>query len=145
MIFTKACEYGIRATIYVTQQSMNGNRPSLKDISREIDSPEAFTAKILQMLVKSGIISSIKGSMGGFEIDKKKIKKIKLTDIVNAIEGENTNKMCVMGLKKCSENHPCPVHHKYKLIKKEFIAMLNETSLLEMSTSINEGLTCLKI
>jgi Rrf2 family protein len=145
MIFTKACEYGIRATIYVTQQSMNSKRSSLKDISREIDSPEAFTAKILQKLVKSGIIISIKGSMGGFEIEKKMIKKINLTDIVQAIDGENIDKMCVIGLKKCSELHPCPVHNKYKHIKKDFLFMLKNTGLLEMSKSINDGLTCLKI
>ncbi len=145
MIFTKACEYGIRAVIYVTKQSMNGQRSSLKDISREIDSPEAFTAKILQLLVKNGIINSVKGAMGGFEIEEKKIKKIKLTDIVHAIDGKSIDKMCVIGLKKCSEIHPCPVHNKYKHIKKEFLSMLENTSLLEMSNSINDGLTCLKL
>ena len=145
MIFSKACEYGIRATIYITQQSMNDSRSSLKDIAREIDSPEAFTAKILQMLVKHEIIISIKGSMGGFEIEQKKIKKIKLADIVHAIDGENIEKMCVIGLKKCSETSSCPVHNKYKHIKKDFLEMIQNTGLLEMSTSINDGLTCLKI
>ena len=145
MIFTKACEYGIRAIIYVTKQSMNGKRSSLKDISREIDSPEAFTAKILQMLTKSGIINSVKGAMGGFEIEEKKIKKIKLADIVHAIDGKSIDKMCVIGLKKCSEIKPCPVHNKYKHIKKDFLSMLENTSLLEMSNSINDGLTCLKL
>jgi Rrf2 family iron-sulfur cluster assembly transcriptional regulator len=58
MIFSKACEYGIRATIYVAQQtSINGKRCNLKDISKEIDSPEAFTAKILQKLVKQILLN----------------------------------------------------------------------------------------
>jgi DNA-binding IscR family transcriptional regulator len=83
--------------------------------------------------------------MGGFEIEKKMIKKINLTDIVQAIDGENIDKMCVIGLKKCSELHPCPVHNKYKHIKKDFLFMLKNTGLLEMSKSINDGLTCLKI
>jgi Rrf2 family iron-sulfur cluster assembly transcriptional regulator len=137
MNFTKACEYGIRATIYISQQSMIDSRASLKDISKEIDSPEAFTAKILQMLVKHNIITSVKGSMGGFQIDQKKIKKIKLADIVYAIDGESIDKICVIGLKKCSEIHPCPVHHKYKHIKKDFLAMLESTKLFEMSERIN--------
>ena len=71
MIFSKACEYGIRASIYIAQQSLNDERASLKDISREIGSPEAFTAKILQTLVKNKIIDSIKGSHGGFEVKVK--------------------------------------------------------------------------
>lgn len=144
MIFTKACEYGIKAAVYVAEQSMNGYRASLKDISKEIDSPEAFTAKILQMLVKKGVIKSVQGATGGFETDPKNIKRIKLIDIVKAIDGELNEDMCVLGLKKCSEVHPCPVHNKYKYIKKDLLAMLHKTSLAEMSNSVNDGLTCLK-
>ena len=145
MVFSKACEYGIRATIYISQQSLKGIRVNQKDISKEIDSPEAFTGKILQQLVKGGIIISIKGSMGGFEMESKKINSIRLTDIVKAIDGESIDKLCVMGLKKCSEINPCPLHHKYKNIKKEFLAMLKNTKLIDMSDSINNGLSCLKI
>lgn len=145
MIFTKSCEYGIRAVIYIAKQSMNDNLASLKDIAKEIDSPEAFTAKILQTLVKDKVIVSVQGARGGFKIEKKDLKKIKLTDIVHAIDGENIDKICVLGLKKCSELNPCPVHHKYKGIKKDLLSMLNGTSLLEMSTSINKGLSWLKI
>ncbi len=145
MIFSKACEYGIRATVYIARQSLNQNRASLKDISREIDSPEAFTAKILQELVRHGIINSVKGATGGFEADVKKMRKIKLMDIVIAIDGDLSDKMCVLGLKKCSSIQPCPVHHKYKSIRKDFQKMLNTTSLSEMSSSLKDGLSWLKI
>ncbi|MEO8759378.1 MAG: Rrf2 family transcriptional regulator [Bacteroidia bacterium] len=145
MIFSKSCEYGVKATIYIAKQSMNNTRSSLKDISKEIGSPEAFTAKILQMLAKGGIIDSVKGATGGFQIEQKNTKKIKLIDIVRAIDGDIGEKTCALGLKKCSEVNPCPVHNKYKHIKKDLLAMLKNTSLLEMSDSINEGLSCLKI
>lgn len=145
MIFSKACEYGIRATIYVAQKSLSHERCSMKDISKEIDSPEAFTAKILQKLVKSNIITSVKGATGGFEVGMKEMKKIKLTDIVIAIDGEVNDKKCVLGLKKCSEDQPCPVHNKYKHIKKDLLSMIHNTSLAEMSNSVEAGLTCLKI
>jgi Rrf2 family iron-sulfur cluster assembly transcriptional regulator len=145
MIFSKACEYGIRAAIYVAQKSINDERCSMKDISKEIDSPEAFTAKILQKLVKANIVQSVKGAAGGFEIEAKKIKKIKLTDIVIAIDGIDYEKKCVLGLKKCSEDQPCPVHHKFKFIKKDLLAMVHNTSLTSMSNSVEEGIACLKI
>lgn len=145
MIFSKACEYGIRASVYVAQQSLSQKRSSLKDISREIDSPEAFTAKILQMLVRNEIINSVQGATGGFEVEFKKAKKIKLLDIVIAIDGGVNDKTCVLGLKKCSEVKPCPVHNKYKHIKKDLIEMIETTSLAEMSMSVENGLSCLKI
>ncbi len=144
MIFSKACEYGIKAAIYVTEQTVQGNRASLKGISKEIESPEAFTAKILQTLVKNNIINSIKGSSGGFEADLKKIKTIKLIEIVIAIDGTIPEKKCVLGLNKCSDITPCPVHNKYKHIKKNILKMLDETTLGGMSDSVRGGLSCLK-
>ena len=144
MIFSKACEYGIRAAIYVASQSQEERRPNLKDISAEIGSPEAYTAKILQMLVKHKIITSVKGAMGGFEIEPKKMNRIRLEDIVVAIDGGFNDKTCVLGLKACSQKHPCPVHDKYKYIKSDLISMLQNTSLQEMSSGLKEGLTCLR-
>lgn len=144
MIFSKACEYGIRATIYVALQSLDDNRANLKDISAEIKSPEAYTAKILQMLVKHKIVTSVKGAMGGFEIERKQMNKIRLEDIVIAIDGGFSDKICVLGLKSCSQKHPCPVHDKYKYIKSDLISMLQNTSLQEMAIGLKEGLTCLK-
>jgi Rrf2 family transcriptional regulator, iron-sulfur cluster assembly transcription factor len=145
MILSKSSEYGVRAAIYIAQQSLNDQRPSLKDIAREIDSPEAFTAKILQKLVRGGVISSVKGATGGFEVDKKQLRRTKLIDLVRAIDGDAREQTCVLGLKACSEAHPCPVHHQFRHIKKEIVQMLQRTGLEEMSASINEGLSCLKI
>ncbi len=145
MLFSKACEYGIRATIYIAHQSKIEARASLKDIAKEIASPEAYTAKILQLLVKGNIINSTKGAWGGFSIDAKKCKKIKLQDIAFAIDGEKSYSTCVLGLKQCSEVHPCPVHEQFKGIKKELIWMLKSTDLHSMMNSIEEGSSCLKI
>ena len=63
-MFSKACEYGIRAAVYIAHQSMEGRRVSLKEIAEKIDSPVAFTAKILQQLSRNGIVESIKGAGG---------------------------------------------------------------------------------
>lgn len=144
MIFSKACEYGIRAAVYIALQTLEENRPNLKDISAEIESPEAYTAKILQALVRNKIVISVKGAMGGFEIEPKKISRIRLQDIVIAIDGGFNHKICVLGLKECSQKHPCPVHDKYKHIKSDLISMMQNTSLHEMALGLQNGLTCLK-
>jgi Rrf2 family protein len=143
-MFSKACEYGIRASIYITLQSLQNVRVSLKDIAKEIDSPEAFTAKILQQLAKNKIIDSVKGPTGGFDIDKKKIEKITLSEIVRAIDGDSIYDGCGLGLKKCSEKHPCPVHHKFKKIREDLKKMLDTTTLYELSLGLKNGITFLK-
>ncbi len=143
-MFSKACEYGIRAAIYVAEQSREGRRVNLKDIAKEIGSPEAFTAKILQLLAKSEIISSVKGPTGGFEIDRKKMSRIKLSHIVMAIDGNAVYTGCGLGLKECSAKQPCPVHDKFKKIRNDLKNMLESTNLLELSTGMKKGLTFLR-
>lgn len=142
-MFSKACEYAIRATIYIAVQSNQDNRVGIKDISKEIDSPEAFTAKILQQLSKNKIINSIKGPNGGFEIDKKEMSKIKLSHIVMAIDGDAIYKGCGLGFKQCSEKQPCPVHDKFKVVRDELKHMLETTNVLELSVGLKKGLTFL--
>ncbi|MGN6646883.1 MAG: RrF2 family transcriptional regulator [Cytophaga sp.] len=74
-MFSKACKYGIRSIIHIAAQSQAGKRSSLKEIAAQIDSPEAFTAKILQVLSRNNLIDSSKGPQGGFEMDLKQMKK----------------------------------------------------------------------
>lgn len=143
-MFSKACEYGIRATIFIARKSLNGERTSLKSITAEIDSPEAFTAKILQQLAKAKIIASVKGPNGGFEIAKEDIDSIRLSQIVNAIDGDSIYKGCGLGLKECNAQKPCPVHHKFTDIRSDLRVMLQGTYLFELATSLEAGLTFLK-
>ncbi|MBK6264281.1 Rrf2 family transcriptional regulator [Marivirga sp. S37H4] len=143
-MFSKACEYGIRATLYIALKSLDNERVSLKDIAKEIDSPEAFTAKILQQLARNKIVDSVKGPSGGFKIEKSKIDSIKLIQIVSTIDGDAIFRGCGLGLKQCDEEFPCPVHNKFKVIRDGLKDMLETTSVYELATGINVGLTFLK-
>ncbi|WP_452220500.1 RrF2 family transcriptional regulator [Lacinutrix salivirga] len=143
-MFSKACEYGIRASIFIAKNSREDKRVSPKEISEEIDSPQAFTAKILQALVRHNIINSVRGAYGGFEIKKDDIKTIKLSQIVQAIDGDTVYSSCGLGLKSCDENHPCPVHDKFKVIRKELKFMLENTNLEELALNIKSGASFLK-
>lgn len=143
-MFSKACEYGIRAATYIAMQSLEGRRVSLKEIAEEIDSPVAFTAKILQILSKNNIVDSVKGAYGGFEIPRTQIDKLKLSEIVNAIDGDTMYVGCGLGLKECNANKPCPVHEKFVKIRNDLKQMLENTSLYEMTAGLEVGLTYLK-
>ena len=143
-MFSKTCEYGIRATIFIASESCLNKRVGLRDIAKKIDSPEAFTAKILQILSKNNIINSIKGVGGGFEIPREIMKDIKLAQIVNALEGDRVFTGCGLGLTHCSEDHPCPMHEKFKSIRNELEFMLENTNLEELALGIKSGDTFLR-
>lgn len=144
-MFSKACEYGIRASIFIATKSSKGIRVSIKDVAKEIDSPEPFTAKIMQILTKNHIIYSAKGVGGGFEVSNEALKSIKLIQIVDAIDGDSIYKGCGIGLKECSEKHPCPVHFELKKIRSLFLEMLTATTLEQLAMGVKSGDFFLKV
>lgn len=144
-MFSKACEYGIRSLIFITLKSTDGNRLNVMDIADEIDSPVAFTAKILQELVKGNILTSVKGPHGGFTITNQSARKVRLYDIVKIIDGDTIYNGCGLGLKECSVNKPCPLHDKFMEVRTGLKTMLKETTLQELAEQMDNGGAFLKL
>ena len=143
-MFSKACEYGIRSAVYIALQSLEGRRVSVGEIAEEIDSPVAFTAKILQQLTRNNIVRSVKGPHGGFEIEREDMDTVKLNMIVKAIDGDKIYMGCGLGLKECNEHKPCPLHDRFLDIRNNLSTMLRTTSIYELAVGLEEGLTYLK-
>jgi len=143
-MFSKTCEYGIRAAIFIAEESTKGRKTGIKEIARQIDSPEAFTAKILQTLVKHRIITSSKGPSGGFYIPEESLSEIKIVEIVSAIDSDAVFKGCALGLDECSEDSPCPIHSEFKRIRDELEAMLRSVSIGDLTAGLRLKQTFLK-
>lgn len=144
-MFSKTCEYGIRATIFISLNSKENKRVNLKEIASAIDSPEAFTAKILHTLAKNNIINSLKGPTGGFVMEEGKASTTYLVDIVNAIDGKGVYESCGLGLTDCDDSKPCPVHFKFKTVRENLKEMLQTTSIESLGKSLNKGNSFLKL
>lgn len=143
-MFSKACEYGIKASVFIIDSSLKNQKVSKKDVAQAIDSPEAYTSKILQQLTKNKIIQSEKGPTGGFSIQKDKIDRLNLSMIVAAIDGDSIYEGCGLGFHHCDENKPCVIHHQYKSIRYDLKKMLESTLLVDLSEDIEKGLSFLK-
>lgn len=143
-MFSKACEYGIKATVYIVDHTLKNEKVSMKDVAKAIDSPEAYTSKILQQLSRNNIIQSEKGPTGGFSVEKEKIDQLNLSMIVSAIDGDSIYKGCGLGFHHCNENKPCVIHHQYKTIRDDLKTMLENTLLVDLSEDIEKGLSFLK-
>jgi Rrf2 family protein len=142
-MFSKACEYAIRAVLYIAYKSIDGSRSSIKEIANEINSPEPFTAKILQSLTKAEIISSIKGPNGGFFLEPT-AKPVPLVAIVKVIDDENVLHSCALGLKQCSNEFPCPIHHEIKAYKDRLLEVMSEKTVQQLAKELDQGQTFLK-
>lgn len=143
-MFSKACEYGTRAAIYIAEQSLDNRKVSLKEVADAIGSPEAYTSKILQALSHNQLIHSEKGPAGGYYMDRANLEKVTLGRIVLAIDGDHIYKGCGLGLDKCNEKKPCPVHFQFKVIRDQLREMLETTTVLDLALGMKQGLSVLK-
>ena len=137
-MISKACKYGIRAAIFVASRAKEGVKFNVKQIAKEVDAPEAFMAKILQILNKQRIITSLKGPYGGFYIEEFQLKQ-PIINIVNAIDGMSVFNECGLGLKQCSEKHPCPMHNQYKMAREALLNAFQQTTIVQLAQQVNGG------
>lgn len=143
-MFSKACEYGIRAIIYISKQSANNKRANVKATAKAINSPEAFTSKILQNLARNKVIKSIKGPNGGFFMDNDMMENMMLSTIIYAIDGTGIKHECALGLKNCNDLKPCPIHSQFKPIREKIVNLLESTTIKSMGDNLDIGSTFLK-
>jgi len=137
-MFSKACEYSIKAVIFLATRPPESPRTRLQEIAEAIDSPVAFTAKLLQELVRRDVLWSIKGPNGGFELAGDG-DKVTLYQVVEAIDGKKLFEGCALGLKECSETHPCPMHDKLKSVRDYLTVVLKSTTVKEAAGRVGTG------
>jgi Rrf2 family iron-sulfur cluster assembly transcriptional regulator len=141
-MFSKACEYAIKSMIFIQSNSDSSEPIRLGDIAEAIDSPVAFTSKILQQLKKSGLLISSAGNKGGFKIPEN--KTITLKQIVLTIDGDGLFNKCLLGLKVCSSENPCPAHSSYQVIRDYLITNLLDAKLDDFTKKIKSKSISLK-
>lgn len=84
-MLSRACEFGIKAVMYIAAESASGRRPDLEQIATEVDAPKALTEKIMQSLVHKEIIQVVSGK---FEIATNKLHQLKVSEIIEATKNE---------------------------------------------------------
>lgn len=138
-MFSKATEYAMRACIFIAQKTNEQTRVSLSDLSIAIDSPEPFTAKILQKLSqKDTVISSRRGRDGGFFMTEDQ-KKLPISKVISVMGDDACYEACVLGLTRCVDAKPCPLHDAYVPIKKQLSEMFRTYTIGQLSEEMLSG------
>ncbi len=134
-MLSSSCRYGIRAVIYIASQSQAKGKTGIKQISRDLDLPTPFLAKILQQLARQKILTSLKGPHGGFSLQKDPAK-ITLLDIVTTIDGDGIFANCIIHNSTCkcvdTDKDPCLVHDDYANLREEMIKIFSSTTITDL-------------
>ena len=135
MLITRATEYAIRAVLYLAKQPP-GEIVLKKDICRTQDITPAFLTKILQPLIKAGIVGSQRGVGGGFYLAREPAE-ITLLDVVEAEEGPVYLNQCLIEENACERDLFCPAHGAWRHIRGEMTRILGDYTFARL-TEIEE-------
>lgn len=134
-MLSNSCRYAIRAVIYLATQPKAAGKTGIKQISKDLKLPTPFLAKILQDLAKQKILASSKGPHGGFSL-MKDARKIKVIDIVSAIDGEELFTNCVIHSGPCggkrNKKKYCALHDEYDKVRHELKQIFRKKSIYDL-------------
>jgi Rrf2 family protein len=136
------CKTAIKAVVYLASRISFGEKSGIREIAAYIDASEHTVGKLLQTLVKQGIINSAKGPSGGFFITRYQLRQ-PIINIVEAVDGKDVFRECGLGLSKCSATHPCPIHHEYKKGRDLIEALFRIRKVSDLCEPVNSGLAYL--
>ncbi len=136
VFFSRQCEYALQAVMYIALKP-NHEMTSIRELAKTLEIPYHFLAKILQDLTRKGLLTSLKGSAGGYMLAMPK-ETITAFHIVDAIDGSSFTSNCLMGFPACSDEFPCAAHSNWKKIRENLESMLKSTSIYDMAASMKK-------
>jgi len=137
-MLSNACKYAIRAILYLAVKSDESTKIGVKKIAEELETPQPFLAKLLQQLNKGNLVSSTKGPKGGFYLSKSD-RENTVWDIVKNIDGTTKFDDCFLGLSKCSDENPCPVHFLVSPFKEKLLNNFRDKTISQYVYEIKQS------
>jgi len=131
LIFSRQCEYALQAVVYIALKPP-GEMTSIREMTGPLKIPYHYLAKILQDLVHKGFLSSLKGPAGGFSLGMP-AKDITLLRIVEAIDGVDFTRICVMGFPECPGKNTCAVHDSWAVVRDGLYSMLTSRNVGQLA------------
>jgi DNA-binding IscR family transcriptional regulator len=97
----------------------------------------------LQTLSRALLLKSVRGRGGGFYFEPNS-EELKLAQVIRVLEGEKYFSGCVVGLPKCDENHPCPLHNEFIRIRTQLVELSQKETIQGLARKIGDGDAMLK-
>ena len=132
---SEATALALHAVIYM--EAHNGRKVSTKEIAEEFKASEAHLAKVLQRLVKSGLVRSIRGPKGGFTLDKPG-DEVNLLQLYELFEGPVPETICLFQRPACTLSQ-CVLNDFLKNINKQALDYMKNTHLSELAERYLKG------
>jgi Rrf2 family protein len=132
MNLTSTSRYSIRILSYMALQ--DERLISAKHLVERLHISDKYLRGLMTKLVKQGLVKSIQGRDGEYEISKP-YQELYLIEIIRAVEDISKYTGCVLGFEECSSENPCALHDRWNNIKTDTVQFLKTTTLADIVKS----------
>ncbi len=139
---TKKADYGLIALRHLAVGPA-GNAASAKEIAEAYGIPLPLLSKVLQKLVRGGLMASVQGTNGGYKLARDP-KEITALEAIRAIDGPIILTSCFTSHKGCDQSVRCSVREPLRRVHERILAVLEGTTISEMAEDAPVPLTVLK-
>jgi Rrf2 family nitric oxide-sensitive transcriptional repressor len=129
-MLSKTAEYALRATVWLARTPEKSE--SADQLAKAIQVPRRYLHKVLQDLVKAGLVRSQSGPGGGYTLNRDP-ELITILDVINAVGPIERIRHCPLGL--LSHTSLCPLHQE---LDKAFAATEAAFSRVTVAQVLNQ-------
>lgn len=128
-MFKVETRYALHAAVVLAQN--DGLVPNAR-LAERLDVSLPMVAKILNRLVRAGLVVSRPGPGGGYALARSS-DRIPIMEIVTVCEGPEWSRGCILGLPQCGDDQPCVMHRTWGGLRDKIRTMLEDHSVAEMA------------
>jgi Rrf2 family protein len=136
MQITRATDYAVRVTVHLASLPPGYNVP-LGELAEATGVRDNFLSKILQRLVRYGLVSSHRGTGGGFRLNVTP-ESLTLLQVVEAIEGKIALNICLSEWQSCPRQTQCAVHPVWEKAQAALSQELASVTIAELAARTAE-------
>lgn len=131
MLYRRSAQLAMQATLLLALEPEGSSR-RVRDLADTLGVGAPYLAKVLHALIRGGVLRATRGPGGGVRLVRPACE-ISLWDVLSAIEEVDAFERCLLGLRRCNNQTPCPVHETWVPIRAQILAMLQSKNLWELA------------
>ena len=129
---SKKADYALMAMKHLAQRPGLAST-SAREIAEQYDIPIELMAKVLQRLVRTGLLVSTQGTRGGYTLSRS-AAAISIADVIQAIDGPFTVTACSSENNGCEQYGKCNIRDPLWQIKERLVATLGTVTIAEIAS-----------
>ena len=132
---SKKADYALLAMRHLAAQA-DRDAVSAREVAEAYDIPAELLAKVLQQLVRAGLLGSHHGIRGGYALARP-AKEMTVADVIQAIDGPLNVTACSETDHSCDQYSKCNIRDPLWKIKDRIVAALAATSVAELAADLS--------